>query len=389
MIENADVSKEHHKIVHHHFDTSRGPLWAARLLPYCREQESFINKIKLDLPEDEEFSFICHILIAYHHSITDGFTCDQLIMHLLNLLEDVIINKAIDVTEQTSVLIQTEQEMDLINQIRSEFESKIRSFEERKLSHEQTLAECDLPKAYQVPVHNALETVCLNSSLDRKTTQLFLQKCKKEGITFNSGFTAATDAAYVKLLRDKNVEKDSYKITALHCVNNRRAYFTGADKSYGNGMGVLDTHVDTPKDVLDDFWYYSKKLHQQIKEQQKAMASYENYLIEQFTEKCVFEPISLEDIKKDSLPKIVTYASSNMLDVTKTFTNLTRKNIRLDWYDRLSSLQLMNVLWMSDFQTYHGQLMLSLQYNLGLMTSDTAQKLCDNIFEVIKQVVEE
>ena len=301
-------------------------------------------------------------------------------------MEDVFNSRDIDVIEQTSEFLDKDQEIDLIRQIRAEFDNKIRSFEERKQSYEQVLAECDLPSAYQVPVHNALETVCLNSNLDRKTTQLFLQKCKKEGITFNSGFTAASDAAYVKLLRDKNVEKNSYRITVLHCINHR-THFTDANISFGNAMGAFDTHVDTPKDVEDEFWIYAKKIHKLIKGQQKLMTSLEHEVIEQVTKKSALDPIVPEDIKENSLPKIITYATSNMLDVTKTFADLERRNVRLDWYDRLTSVQLLPLLWVSDFQTYHGQLMLSVQYNLGLMTPDTAQKLSDNIFEVIKNVV--
>ena len=306
---------------------------------------------------------------------------------MLDLFQEVLEGKVLlDDGRQDSEFLDSKFADELVSEIEQDFKVGRRSLENRSKSYSGVMAECILPEGYKLPVNEKLKIMTINGNLDRHTTQLFSQRCKREGITFNSGFSAACDAAYVQLLKDGNVIRDSYKITTNHCINQRRYFKDDGKKLFGNGMGVIDTVIDTPNDVLKHFWSYAKGLHLTIKDQQNQKTSLEHGIIEKLTGETVIYCFNDDTMEFDALPAMMTYKTSNMMDVTKIFCEPVRDKIRLEWYERRSSPKLVPILWRSALQTFKGQLMHSLQYNSKFLQREVAQQLLDSIFHVISKV---
>ena len=388
VVLNDDVEEEGETLLRYRHNVSGGPLWAARLLPWSQNQENFINKTKLEPTEgDEELPFLCHLFMSFHHTIMDGYTIHELIKMILNLFQEVLEGKVLDDDgRQDSEFLDSKFTDELVEEIEHDFKVGRRSLENRSKSYSGVMAECILSEGYKLPVNEQLKTVTINGNLDRHTTQLFSQRCKREGITFHSGFSAACDAAYVQLLKDGNVLRDSYTITTFHCINHRRFFKDDGKKLFGNGMGLMDTVIDTPNDVLKHFWSYAKGLHLTIKDKQNQKTSLERVIIENVKTETIFYCFNDDTMEFGVLPPMMTYNTSNMLDVTKTFCEPVRNKIRLEWYDRRSSMQLVPMLWCSVLQTFKGQLMHSLQYNSKFLQREVAQQLLDSIFHIIIEV---
>ena len=388
VVLNADVEDEGETLINYHHNISEGPMWAVRLLPWSQNQENFINKTKLEPSKyEEELPFLCHLLLSIHHTIIDGYSTHQLIKMMLDLFQEVLEGKVlVDDGRQESEFLDSKFEDELVSEIEHDFKVGRRSLESRSKSYRGVMAECILPEGYELPVNEKLRIATISGNLDRHTTQLFSQRCKREGITFHSGFSAACDAAYVQLLKDGNVLRDSYKITTNHCINHRRYFKDDGKKQFGNGIGVIDTVIDTPNDVLKRFWSYAKVLHLTIKDQQNLKTSLEQGIIEKLTGETVFYCFNDDTVDFDVLPAMMTYKTSNMMDVTQTFCEPVRDKIRLEWYERRSSPKLIPMLWKSALQTLKGQLMHSLQYNSKFLHREVAQQLLDSVFDIISKV---
>ena len=65
-----------------------------------------------------------------------------------------------------------------------------------------------------------------------------------------------TEAAYVKTLQDLGNSEEKYQISSQLCVN-LRSFYGGCDNAFGLHMNLIDTVLDTPADVLENFWSYA------------------------------------------------------------------------------------------------------------------------------------
>ena len=363
----------------------KGPFWAARFLPWSQKQTSYCNSLKLEkMDGTKSLPFISHFVIGYHHGITDGHTCFRIMRMLLELLDDVIKEKAVDDEIQLSTLLDRKDEIRLLEEIETELVCNKELFKIRNDEHQNPMVDALIDQGYPVPLKNKKETVSLPYILDRESTKAFAAKCKKEGLTFHTGFTAVIDAAFVKLLRDANVEQDVYKILSVHSVNQRK-YYNDCENSFGNGFGMLDMTMEAPKNVLDNFWNYGRQVHSVLKSRYQKKITLERHVLGKLSGASPLIPLDMKQVTENHLPKLVTYTTTNMLDVSHLVGNCT-ENVSLDYFDRITSIFDFPTLWLSGFQTINGQLMHSMQYNRNLIDTPVAQKMSDNIFAILKQV---
>ena len=215
---------------------------------------------------------------------------------------------------------------------------------------------------------------------------MFLSRCRSMGITYHAGFTALLDAAYVKTLKDLGITEPNYPIASVHCVN-LRAYYQGCENAFGNGMGALDTKTNAPGNVLENFWSYAQSYYKLFKEKYDAYTPLMHEVVEELSDEDTLEPFDWEDAKLNGLKEAYTYSTTNMLDVSKVLSNYG-ENVRLEYYDRISTVYCYSLMWSSVFQTFNGYLLHSLQYNQNLMDKTTARELSDNIKYVMEKVCE-
>lgn len=373
-----------HNMVYTKFDED-GPIWAVRYLPWAEKQTDYVNSTTLT--ESNKLSdkpFISHIVMGFHHGITDGHSCLRLMRSILQMFDTVIAEKDLDDRDQDSILLDRVDEIRISSEIEAHFLTDEKIFKERKDAYKSCYVKSLIDQAYPVPIRNKPATLSIRYVLDKESTARLAQRCKKEGVTFHTGFTAILDAAFVKTLMDANFHQDVYKISSFHAVN-LRSYYENCSNALGNGMGILDLVCNTPQNVLDNFWTYAKKVHSIFKKHQVRKVPLEHYVVDKLSGEPPMAPFNMQDVTESGLPDVITYSTTNMLDVSK-FVRGCGEHVSLVYYDRLTSLHIFPILWMSSFQTFNGEMLHSLQYNSRLMDANVAKVLSDNIFKVVRDV---
>ncbi|KAF2350738.1 Alcohol acetyltransferase/N-acetyltransferase [Trinorchestia longiramus] len=362
-----------------------GPAWSVRFLPRSPKQDEFMNFTKMEKTEGilKKLPHVSHLIFSYHHSIADGFTCVRLARNFLTLLDDVIAGNAIDDTVQYARMLDVDKQNAAMDEIQKSFEADPELLKERTESYLRCASESFLSQAYPQPSKRSPEIVCLPRSLDSKTTAKFTARCKKEGVTFHTGFCSVLEATVVRVLQEANVNREKYPIGGLHSVD-QRCYWKGEEEAFGVGLGILDCTYEWPKDVLQNFWANAKQFHKLFKDQHSKKSSMEHAIIENLTGQTPLFFISSEGL--DSPPsKIVTYATTNMRNVDGFFGDCG-EHVRLIYYDRLSTVQGLSAMWLSTFQTFDGQLMHSFQYNTQLIDNSLANKMADATLQTLREV---
>ncbi|XP_018024843.1 uncharacterized protein LOC108680526 isoform X1 [Hyalella azteca] len=387
-LNDAEVNAVYHDVASYRYNMSVGPAWAVRFLPLSPKHDEYIKRTTMENTGKklEKLPHVCHIVMSFHHSITDGFTCVRLIRHILMLLNDVIAGNPIDDSEQYARMMDIKKQQLVLEEFERAFEADPKLLQVRAESLLQSIPDALLSKVYPHPSTRPPKMKCLPRILDSKTTAVFVSRCKEEGVTVHTGFSSVIEASIVKVLLDANFIRDTYTIGGLHCID-QRCYFNDVDNAYGDGHGVMDVASEVPKDILDNFWSHAKQYHAKFKDLQVCKNSIEIEVIERMTGHDQLIVIDAQGI--DSLPKkTAPYLTTNMRDVTETLSNCG-DNVDLLYYDWMSATQELGIDWLSSIHTYNGQLMHTMQYNTQLMDEGLAVRVVDSVFEILRKVVEE
>jgi len=403
VLEDADVEAAWHEQQKWQFPAD-APLWGARLLPWAERQRPYVLATSLpDLGEpadaavkevetkhhisgDTERPFVSHLLLVFHHSITDGYSCLKILKTLLQLIDDVIEGRPTDETTQVACLIDSKHEEEKQLELERKMQADASIVERRNREADELFVDPMIYRKVPLPPNVEHETIALQLIVNRSTNRKFLDMCKRNKITYHTGFMALLDAAYVKTLQDLGIFEDRYPISSQHCVNLRQ-YFKDCANSVGNCMNLMDTNFNTPANVVHEFWTYAQVVSKAFREKYTNMEPLMSDVVEKLSGKPAYQTLDVEKLKKIGMEKAYTYSTTNMLDVTKVLIN-RGKHVRLTFYDRITSVQCVPCLWTSVFQTFHGHLVHSLQYNAHLVDRALAQHISDNIAQVMKEVSE-
>jgi len=392
VLEDADVDAVYHDLQKWRFPEDL-PLWGARLLPWAAHQQPFVAATSLpDLGEQDrgetarELPCVSHIMLVYHHSITDGFSCLRIMKTLLHIIDDVIEGRPVDEAAQVATIVDPRHENEKKAEIKLKVMADQNMVQARLKDADELFVEPLIYRKVSLPKDVEHMTIALPLIVHRDINKKFMEMCKKNKITYHTGFMAVTEAAYVKTLQDLGIFEDKYLISSQHCAN-LRPYFKGCENAFGNSMNLMDTLFETPSDVIENFWPYAQKVFAVFKKKYADCEPLMNEVIEGLTGKPAYQNLDLEKFKTVGMEKAYIYSTTNMLDVSKVFSN-SGKNIRLMFYDRITSVQCVPCLWCSVFQTFHGHLVHSMQFNAHLIDATLAQRISDNIAFVMKKVSE-
>ena len=128
-----------------------------------------------------------------------------------------------------------------------------------------------------------------------------------------------TEAAYVKTLQNLGKSEKKCQISCELCVN-LRSFYEGCDHVFGLCMNLLDTVLDSPAGVLDNFQSYAQKFFT-VKKRHVEYVPLFNEVIEDFTGKTVYQCLVLEQFKAIAIEKAYIYSATYILDVSKVFLN--------------------------------------------------------------------
>ena len=360
------------------YNSEKGPLWCARLL-----QDTKPDKYAID----EGFPSTSQLFLGIHHGIADGITVLMILGGFIKILEDVIAGNPVSDNEEIGHFISdTENErlvtakMNIIQNDPSLMQELSAFKMDKGIGMPLLLSVIPSPKEGEDKTHS------LTRVFERNITRRFINRCKDEGVTVHSAFTAITNVSTIQLLIENGFIKDSYRLCNRHVVNLRRFW-------PGHISGAMGCHahfplrlwMDTPKDMLkNNFWDIARNLHSDLHYHLKE----ETLLL-----RAAFSLLKFQDTNYDDIPSTADTVQSegglsNLGDVTALLTEGGR-HVKPYLLKRRISIHGTAITDLNFFfQTFRGRFILDLIYNTRLYASDTVKKLCDQIFHILEEVIE-
>ena len=364
--------------------TFEGALWKARLLPWSPQQSSFVQTTSYP-GEKATFEYLNHIVVYFSHVITDGYSCSRITRAILKLFNDLISGSPIDDGKQIGTLIDINREIQISQEIKKQLAEDPAFFEQRKKSYLGIVMETDFEKAFPVQPNIKPKTISLVHKVDKGLTKKFINRCKKEGLTVHTGFSALAEVTAIILMQEAGMDRDSFKISSIHAADNR-VYYDNCHDELGFSVGMMDLTRNVKKDDLLDFWNLAKTYHGEFKNQHKLKTGFVNTIIEDSSGESAVSLLNKEGQASPS-KKMIYCGSTNMRDITGILGDCG-EHIELEFLDRLSTMHVLPCIWTNVFNTYKGCFWHSLQYNSHIMSSEVAKKYSDKLFDQFARVVE-
>ncbi|ROT74344.1 Malonyl CoA-acyl carrier protein transacylase [Penaeus vannamei] len=300
VVSTGDVQSTMEHLRTYKYNSTAGPLWCARLLRGVEHPDG-------GLDSSSSPPFVSHLFLGYHHGIVDGVTTMKVCGCLVKLLGDVISGQPISDEEQIGELVSAEETEKLVQAKKLRIET---DHEYRETLIREAKSKCSHPRLlrrlYQAPEGTEDRSAQVVRHLDVATTEKFVNKCRAEGLTVHSAFTALANVALVDLLTRKGVIQDSYTICSAHTTNLRRYWPGDTTRALGCHIAPTYLHVETPRNAL----------HLNLKSYLEAGKALEDVALRQLTPRAKAEEREDREDKEENIDAQADYFTSNMGDVT-------------------------------------------------------------------------
>ncbi|XP_063877085.1 uncharacterized protein LOC135109592 [Scylla paramamosain] len=359
-------------LMQYHFPTTEGPLWCTRLLPASDPGCSFRQELSATFP------YTRTLLLANHHGIADGTSDMYIVNAFLNVLDDMLSDKAVDDAVQLGRIDAGEETKDIITTRMMELMEDEDQYQQLRENMKKSKQDEKLvPRAYPMPKDPAFKSQIVLRDLDKETTQSFISKCKEEQITLNSGLLAVFNTSLVDFVLEGGLEQDFYRIQELHAVNMRRYWSSNTSGALGAHRMMMKNVVSTPLNWKDHFWDYARSIHKNI-----TKSLQEKYAVT--CELLLLGGGNVEDIFAERSSPEYDYATSNMGNIDHIILS-ERHKVRLQHLFVVTSCFTEPMGHM--FHTLRGRLIYSFVYANDVLTRDKAQKFVDKTFENLVTVL--
>lgn len=182
------------------------------------------------------------------------------------VLDDMSAGRPIDDNEQFAVFVSPEKTDAIVNEkvkaLRDNSELLLRQTKEFQACQKKSFYKSTYKINEDMPLTTGFETVFFDSD----TTASFLKRCRAEGVTVNSAYTAITNHAMMDLM-DGGLEKDTYHIHSDHVFNARRYWGEASDGEYlrCHVMPLVTVTVETPRNARENIWNYVRQTNQELR----------------------------------------------------------------------------------------------------------------------------
>lgn len=368
MLSEGDVEQITERLHSYTYNCATGPLWCVKVLPVDSSKCLSIPSISFDR------NYHCYnLLFGCHHSIGDTTSLMKVYGTLVSLIEDVMDGVRVDDDTQVGVFDVHEEFGKLMERYRRQTEA---SSERENVSNKDTTEirkTSVLTDVIQVSETTEKKTRSLTQSWDPLTTCKFISKCKEEGVTVNSGFVALANVSLVDILANRELIQDSYDFHNVLVVNLRRYWVNESSKQYlGACISATSPHITTNLEFnKDQFWDFVHSVNQIIHESLKP----ETFLY------------TLAQRKTFERQNDITI--NNMGDVTDVIERGKRKNVRVTFFTRSTSIHNTNNIWDLSCHTFNGCFINTLLYNTGFIPDQVAEEYMSNISKHLKDMIGE
>ncbi|XP_042890273.1 uncharacterized protein LOC122265183 [Penaeus japonicus] len=357
------------KLQRYDFNKQAGPLWCVKLRP---ESGSSTNGVlREDVPG---FPHMYSLFFVINHAITDGTSNAYICGFLVQILEDVLAGKPINDTEQLGIFVSDErtkkamQEQVAVMKGDPELQSNLVK-DYQVLKGRYSL----LKRVFKGVGEEKARSAILTRDFDAETTAAFIKRCRAEGVTVNSTFTAICNFALVDVLVYGGLEQDSYSLRSDHILNARR-YWNGDTSQYLGCHLTEPMHVivEIPRDFNESFWDYARLTNEEFQTKLKSGA----VLLKEAVKELVSESSDFDPSFE------LEFGISNMGDMTKKVTE-GGDHVQVVHVVRTGAMDKVPIPWGHFLHTFRGRLTDTLVYNTSFITSHMAKLFSERIMHYI------
>lgn len=371
--EVGDIMDIMEELVRRRYKLYEGPLWFVRFLRLSDCDENY-NKDK------NQYKYVC--FFGFHHSLSDGTTNMTFCRVFLEVLNDLLKNIPVDVGEigRFAVPLQDSQCEGASSKLwlRSVL---VRRFFKAILAWGFYVR--NFTRLFPMPAMKSASTRTLYHELDQDTTLKLALRCKMEGVTVNSAFTAAANLALYQMIISRQASMGTTHINCLQAVNMRRYWPRQLQcDAHGCHISLIDACFLTDRRHLDEFWEYCREVHRGLK-----------HHLEESRTALVLQPISRHLILVISFNWLLDklgftssndnhYTVTNMGNLSKTFSG-SGSEVEATRLLRTVSCHFMPTLCQHTLQTFRGRLCYSLDYYTQKLTRETASQYARGIMHLL------
>lgn len=374
MIPDVTVEDAHQKCLTYQYDIKTGPLWFAKLKPDSPSMDG--------VPNMAGFPYMNTVFLGLYHGITDGYSNMKICGFLIQLLEDVIACNPFNDEEQLGICVSGEKTQQMVDEqfraVKADSKYKEKMMEEFQASQKTCLLASLIPEGAG---EKKPKTRMVLRNLDTDASSTFFKRCREEGVTVNSAFTALSSVAMVDILVEGGIDQDTYRISSNHVVNARR--YWGGDTSEYLGCHALPTNpvaVDTPRSVGAKFWDYARVLHREF---QRTLETDKAVHIEAMKQICRSENPDSGALSKQSQ---FDFCVTNMGDVTALVTE-GGAHVQAVHVLRCTAIHPVPNLWAHFLHSFRGRLINVLAYSTENINEEMAENFCNKVFQHLHDAV--
>ncbi|XP_042875628.1 uncharacterized protein LOC122255540 [Penaeus japonicus] len=376
MIPDVTIDEAHQKCLTFRYDIETGPLWCAKLKTNSLSLEGVSDRSMADFPH------LNTLFLGIYHGITDGYSNMKICGFLIQLLEDVISGKPINDEEQLCECVAGEKTQRMVDErfaaIKANCEYKEKMVEEYQASQSKCLLASLIPEGAG---EKDPKTRLLTRTLDVDTSAIFFKRCREEGVTVNSAFTALCSVAMVDFLVEGGIHRETYSISSNHVVNARR-YWEGDTSEY-LGCHALPTNpvvVETPRNVGAKFWDYAREVHREFL---KTLDSGKALHVEAMKQIMRSESPDCGALSEQSQ---FDFCMTNMGDVTPLVTE-GGDHVQVIHVLRCTAIHPVPNFWGNYLHSFRGRFINVLAYSTENINDQVAEKYCGKIFKHFHEAI--
>lgn len=361
------------------YDAQKGPLWFVRFL-------TRVNKN--DLGRDSNFNlkhkYVC--IFGFHHNMSDGSTNMSFSNNFVSVLNRIVQKKEVDMREEgyfaypihNDLAYSTTSYYYLIYNLSLRVYRSLIDYSQRVRN---------FVSLYPMPTDQDGCTQVLPNELDRVTTERLLKRCKMEGVTLNTAFTAAANIGMLRMMLQRDASLQDTSFDSQQAVNMRRYWPKDKQKNaYGCHIFMFDLQVPTQESDIKNFWEYARNVHKIIYHELNVEKT--PLKMQPLTEKQWLAIFINLIMSKFRLPSTNDshYCVTNMGDVSNTFSG-EDVEITVSKILRSVSCHFMQALCQHTLQTFKGKMYYSMDYYPQKMSASIARAYVSSLLDTLTTAI--